>query len=177
MELEEPISETLKRDAMSVALKFKYVLSMRMKEENAEDLRDWDLWGPLFLTLALSLSLSVFGDTDGSMVFSVTFFLIAAGAVIVTLNTVLLGGSISFFHSVCVLGYCLLPMTLAGIGVCLLGFLWWPLRAIIVGAGVAWASFCASGFMSAVVEDTKKRLAAYPVFLFYVFLGWLILLI
>jgi hypothetical protein len=121
--------------------------------------------------------MSVFGGTDGSTVFSTVFFLIAVGAIVVTLNTVLLGGHISFFHSVCVLGYCLLPMTLAGLGVCLLGFLWWPLRAIIVGCGVAWASWCASGFMSAVVDDTKKRLAAYPVFLFYIFLGWLILLI
>jgi hypothetical protein len=169
--------ETLRKDVIKVGLKMKYVLTMRMREEKAEDLRDWDLWGPLILSLVMALTMSIFSEANGSLIFSVTFFLIAVGATIVTANAVLLGGNISFFHSVCVLGYCLLPMTLATLAVCLLGFLWLPLRAIIVAAGVAWASWCASGFMAAVVDDTKKRLASYPVFLFYVFLGWLILLI
>ena len=160
---------------MKVALKMKYVLSMRMREEQANDLRDWDLWGPLFLSLTLALTISIFSNNETSLVFSVVFFLIAVGSVIVTVNTVLLGGKISFFHSVCVLGYCLLPMTIAGLGVCILT--WIIFRLVLVSAGVAWATYCATGFMSAVVEDTKRRLAAYPVLLFYTFLGWLILLI
>ena len=39
----------------------------------------------------------------------------AAGAVVLTVNVVLLGGNIGFFQSMCLLGYCLFPMDLAAI--------------------------------------------------------------
>ena len=41
------------------------------------------------------------------------FVVVWLGALVVTLNTKLLGGHISFFQSVCVLGYCLLPLSIA----------------------------------------------------------------
>ena len=91
-DLEEPWQDTLRKDATKVFTKMKYVLTMRMREENAKDLRDWDLWGPLFLSLTLALTISIFSNNPTSLVFSVVFFLIAIGSVIVTVNTVLLGG-------------------------------------------------------------------------------------
>lgn len=42
------------------------------------------------------------------------------GAIIVTINTKLLGGRISFFQCVCVLGYCLFPIVLGALGVLIL---------------------------------------------------------
>lgn len=39
----------------------------------------------------------------------------AAGAVVLTVNVVLLGGNIGFFQSMCLLGYCLFPMDVAAI--------------------------------------------------------------
>ncbi len=39
----------------------------------------------------------------------------AAGAVVLTVNVVLLGGNIGFFQSMCLLGYCLFPMDIAAI--------------------------------------------------------------
>jgi hypothetical protein len=39
----------------------------------------------------------------------------AAGAVVLTVNVVLLGGNIGFFQSMCLLGYCLFPMDLAAL--------------------------------------------------------------
>ena len=39
----------------------------------------------------------------------------AAGAVVLTVNVVLLGGNIGFFQSMCLLGYCLFPMDCAAI--------------------------------------------------------------
>jgi hypothetical protein len=46
-------------------------------------------------------------------VFSAVFLAVWAGAAIVTLNAQLLGGTISFFQSVCVLGYCVFPIAIA----------------------------------------------------------------
>ena len=42
--------------------------------------------------------------------FATVFVLASVGSMVVTANTQLLGGSISFFQSLCVLGYCVLPL-------------------------------------------------------------------
>ena len=41
------------------------------------------------------------------------FVVLGVGAVILTLNILLLGGTIVFFQSLCLLGYCLFPIVLA----------------------------------------------------------------
>lgn len=43
------------------------------------------------------------------------FALISVGAIALTINVVLLGGTIGFFQSLCLLGYCLFPMDVAAI--------------------------------------------------------------
>lgn len=49
--------------------------------------------------------------------FGVVFLVMWGGAFVVTINTKLLGGKISFFQCVCVLGYCIFPIVLAAIAV------------------------------------------------------------
>ena len=43
------------------------------------------------------------------------FALVSVGAIVLTVNVVLLGGTIGFFQSLCLLGYCLFPMDVAAI--------------------------------------------------------------
>lgn len=43
------------------------------------------------------------------------FALVSVGAIILTVNVVLLGGTIGFFQSLCLLGYCLFPLDVAAI--------------------------------------------------------------
>merc|ERR550534_203879 len=45
------------------------------------------------------------GENDGGPEFAEVFVIVWLGALVVTLNTKFLGGNISFFQSVCVLGY------------------------------------------------------------------------
>ncbi|KAK1346808.1 hypothetical protein QTO34_000668 [Cnephaeus nilssonii] len=52
-------------------------------------------------------------ENDGGPQFAEVFVIIWFGAVTITLNSKLLGGNISFFQSLCVLGYCILPLTVA----------------------------------------------------------------
>lgn len=40
---------------------------------------------------------------------------VALGAVVLTINVILLGGSIVFFQSLCLIGYCLFPIVIAAI--------------------------------------------------------------
>lgn len=52
--------------------------------------------------------------------FGVVFLVMWGGSFVVTVNTKLLGGKISFFQCVCVLGYCVFPIVLGAALVALL---------------------------------------------------------
>ena len=86
--LTEPVWHTIKRDLMMIYTKLTYVmLPRKVINERAAALRDWDLWGPLFLCLLLSLTLSFCTSTNnGSMVFEIIFVIVWLGAGIVAIN-------------------------------------------------------------------------------------------
>ena len=74
--------------------------------------QEWDLWGPLILCTFMATVLQGRGGeddsktevADGGPAFAEVFVIVWLGSIVVTLNTKLLGGHISFFQSVCVLG-------------------------------------------------------------------------
>jgi len=122
--LDEPVVETLMRDLRSVWEKLKIVLLPlgQSRDSVLEKLRDWDLWGPLLVCLLLSSILSSTAPGDsGSLVFAAVFVIVWVGAAAVTLNAQLLGGKISFLQSVCILGYCVFPLTVAAMVLFVLG--------------------------------------------------------
>ncbi|PNF17734.1 Splicing factor U2af 38 kDa subunit [Cryptotermes secundus] len=85
-------------------------------------------------------------SNDGGPEFAEVFVIVWIGSMIVTLNSKLLGGNISFFQSVCVLGYCLLPTAIALI-VCRIillveqSTLLFTIRFVITMVGFGWATF------------------------------------
>jgi len=80
-----------------------------------------------------------------------------------------------------VLGYCVFPINLSAIIIAMTkSFLTGKLyiiRAAIVCAGFIWSTWSSVGFMGALVDKKKKMLAVYPVFLFYLFLSWFVLVV
>lgn len=75
-----------------------------------------DLWGPLLVCLLLSIILSADAPaSSASLVFATVFVIVWCGAAVVTVNAQLLGGSISFFQSICILGYCVFPLTISAL--------------------------------------------------------------
>jgi len=170
--LDEPVSQTIMRDLRMVGNKMMCVLNPR--KANIQTLKDWDLWGPLILCLMLATLLSWFAPYEqASLVFASVFVIIWCGAAVVTVNALLLGGNISFFQSVCVLGYCIFPLNLASV-ICLVGghILW---RVFVVAVCFFWSTGASLGFMGELVPPNRKALAVYPLFLFYTAIGWLIL--
>ena len=84
-----------------------------------------DLWGPLLVCLLLSSVLSFTAPGDSaSLVFAAVFVIVWCGAAAVTVNAQLLGGSISFFQSICILGYCVFPLTISSISCLILSFIY-----------------------------------------------------
>ncbi|TDG46573.1 hypothetical protein AWZ03_007011 [Drosophila navojoa] len=179
--LDEPISETVLRDIRAVGVKFYHVL---YPKEKSSLLRDWDLWGPLvlctFMATILQGSSSADSMSDNGPEFAQVFVIVWIGAAIVTLNSKLLGGNISFFQSVCVLGYCLTPIALSLIicRIILLSsrtrFLFF-LRFVTTTLGFAWATYASFIFLGQSQPPHRKPLAVYPIFLFFFVISWLVL--
>uniref|UniRef100_A0A0E0L309 Protein YIP n=1 Tax=Oryza punctata TaxID=4537 RepID=A0A0E0L309_ORYPU len=174
--LTEPVWDTVKRDLARIVSNLKLVVFPNpFREDPGKALRDWDLWGPFFFIVFLGLTLSWSASVKKSEVFAVAFAVLAAGAIILTLNVLLLGGHINFFQSLSLLGYCLFPLDVGAL-ICMLKDNV-MLKIIAVVVTLAWSSWAAYPFMSAAVNPRRKALALYPVFLMYVSVGFLIIAI
>ncbi|KAK4481842.1 hypothetical protein RD792_012753 [Penstemon davidsonii] len=174
--LTEPVLDTVKRDLSRIVSNLKLVVFPNpYREDPGKALRDWDLWGPFFFIVFLGLTLSWSASVKKSEVFAVAFALLAAGAVILTLNVLLLGGHIIFFQSLSLLGYCLFPLDIGAL-ICMLkdNVI---VKLIVVAVTLAWSSWAAYPFMSTAVNPRRKALALYPVLLMYVSVGFLIIAI
>ena len=57
------------RDLRMIAFKLQYVMMPKSKEDGLDKLRDWDLWGPLFLCLMLALTLGMQPNSNSSSLF------------------------------------------------------------------------------------------------------------
>ncbi|KAJ8754736.1 hypothetical protein K2173_012125 [Erythroxylum novogranatense] len=120
------------------------------REDSGKALRDWDLWGAFFFIVCLGLILSWFASVKKSEVFAVALALLVAGAVILTLNVLLLLLLLYVRYNV-------------------------VLKVIVVCVTLAWSSWAAYPFMSSAVNPKRKALALYPVFLMYVSVDFLII--
>lgn len=141
----------------------------------SEGLRDWDLWGPLLFCILLSLFLSLRAEASHrSEAFSGVFTLVWAGEAVVTLQIKLLGGNISFFQSVCIIGYTLFPLCIAAV----LSAFGCPVvvRIPVYIVLVLWSLAAGVSILggSGVVKN-RVGIAVYPLFIFYVALGCLCL--
>ncbi|KAK3509354.1 hypothetical protein QTP70_029701 [Hemibagrus guttatus] len=178
--LDEPVKDTILRDLKAVGQKFVHVM---YPKKSSALLRDWDLWGPLLLCVALALMLqggSADSKDDGGPQFAEVFVIVWFGSIIITVNSKLLGGTISFFQSLCVLGYCILPLTAAML-VCRLvllssnGLVSFIVRLVVVTASFGWSTFASTAFLADSQPPNRKALVVYPVFLFYFVISWMIL--
>ncbi|XP_022079656.1 protein YIPF6-like [Acanthaster planci] len=183
--LDEPVRITVMRDLRAVGVKLFHVL---YPKQSKALLKDWDLWGPLVLCTVFAMLLqgsSSSGDKEpkGTAIeaqFSEVFALIAFGAIMVALNSKLLGGVISIFQSVCVLGYCILPLVISLI-ICRLimlsedSTLLFIIRLVLVICAFIWSTFASLAFLADSQPQHRKLLAVYPIFLFYFVIGWLII--
>lgn len=172
--LDESVWETLTRDVFTIGRNLRGVLipiNWDFSNSSAA-LGNWDLWGPLIFMLGLAITLSA-GEKKPSDVFALVFTEVALGAVVLTINVILLGGDIVFFQSMCLIGYCLFPINIAAV-VCLFVKIKW-LRVLMLGVCLVWASAAAVPFISKTVVDRRRALAVYPVLLMYTSIGWLAL--
>ena len=170
--LDEPVSVTLKRDLLHIWDKLKMVL---FPKGNKDLLRDWDLWGPLVLCLTLAITMAASAPASQStFVFTFVFVIVWFGSAVVTINGKLLGGNISFFQSVCVLGYCIFPLVIASIVAMFVPYI--IVKGPVVLAAFFWSTTASIGFLGETNLQNRRILAVYPIFLFYFIISWVILI-
>ncbi|VDL90398.1 unnamed protein product [Schistocephalus solidus] len=112
--------------------------------------------------------------------FAQVFTIFWLGALSVSINSKLLGGTLSFFQVVCVLGYCILPLVIALSLNCAMKLFGksstWLLavRLLVVLGGLTYSIFASVAFIRPSHSRNRVALAVYPFCLFYFFIGWLI---
>merc|ERR1719273_1323746 len=93
-------------------------------------------------------------------------------------HTIFLAGKTSF--QVCVLGYCLLPLALSLV-LCRIILIHSPttflvvLRCLVTLAGFCWSTFASMQFLGDCTAPARRALAVYPMFLFYLVIGWMVI--
>ena len=126
--------------------------------------------------LATVLSSATNAD-DKTLLFEIVFIIVWLGGAIIALNGQLLGGTISFFQSICLLGYCLFPLNLAALLNLFIGsYVHVVIKLIYVGLAFIWSTYSSIHFIKEMVPEDRKELAMFPVLLFYLFLSWFIIL-
>ena len=140
--LEEPISDTFKRDLNKIYQKLKCVLIPNANTDSSKEIRDWDLWGPLLICTLLAMIIGFGGQKDKGLIFVVIFTVVWIGGIIITLNAQFLGSKVSFFQSICLLGYCVFPFTVFGFLIKITPFLPKLIHIIFSVCSFLWACYC-----------------------------------
>jgi protein YIPF6 len=158
-------------------LKFRHTEEeiVRNNEIVRRELRNWDLWGPLIICTVLGIVQSSSAPAEQtSLVFASVFFIVWGGGAVLTLNAQLLGTPLSFFQSICLLGYSIFPLALAAILSLLSKSTAFRLPLLIVAN--AWCLRASALFLASVSKQERRALVLYPVFLFYFVLTWMVFL-
>lgn len=170
--LDEPVLTTLARDAKAIGRKLVVVVCPPLGDER--ELRDWDLWGPLFLCLILASILTINANSDqGSIIFAAVFVFVWVGVLVVTLNAKLLGSKLMFLQTYCAMGYCLAPMCVSAL-ICWV-VPWFFVNMVVCILTWAWSCWAALRLFRKTVSEDREVLAVYPVALFYFFFTWMVL--
>jgi hypothetical protein len=167
--LNESILISLKRELMRILYKLFYAIIPRFSANKDTNLKQWDLFGPLFFTIFLSYFLNASKDTEEmSRTFIIVFCLMWIGGSIVTINVILLGSHITLFQSLSILGYCIFPILLASmINYFFKSLFKFGIKVAIASGAYIWCCFSSVSFMSDVLGQEKKGLGLFPIFLFY----------
>lgn len=172
--LDEPITATLMRDVRSFCNLL--LQTVGWNQEETAGRHEWDLWGPLIFCLLISLVLSIkTSSSNTSQTFSVVFTTVWLGQAAITTNIKFLGGTIPYLQALSITGYSLFPLLLSAVFSHIIK--WKLVRIPVTAVLVVWAIWSARrGLGFGGVRASRIALAAYPLGLFYVFLGWLCVL-
>ena len=113
--LEESICTTITKDLKSIFTKTRYAMIPFSSEDRVHELRNWDLWGPLIFCLVLTCFISMGTSNSVNDAFSAVYATLFVGAVVIGLNSYLIGVDASTLSMISILGYCIFPFVIVSI--------------------------------------------------------------
>ena len=171
--LDEAVQTTINRDLKLIYNKLKLVINpLISKEKKYNQIRQWDLWGPLLLNLILAFTLTLNTKEKGQIT-SLIFIIFWLGGTIIYLNNQFLGVKASIFQIFCLLGYCLFPLNIAAIIITIINFND-LIRLILVGGACGWSIYSSSDYLKVITNHEQRYLVLYPCILFYLYIAWLV---
>ncbi|BFZ54914.1 hypothetical protein PYCC9005_001951 [Savitreella phatthalungensis] len=185
--LDEPILTTVLADGRAIGRRLLQVLYPPYSPPSSatpDAGADWDLWGPMVVTLVMSVAIAYRGGGErgqqSSGVFAGVFALCWAGFGACAGNVGLLGGKTHVLGGVCTMGYALAPLAAAAVLGAFFATLW--VRVPVAGAACAWSIWASIRQLQtdeAVARDLqgRKALAIFPNALFYAVVAWTIVVI
>lgn len=104
----------------------------------------------------------------------------------IVLNSIVLGGSMSFFQAVSLIGYCIFPLGVSAIICAILTAVGdkastakqvtlFIAKLVSCLVGFLWGTLASVGFFAGLLPPQRKALGVYPVFLLFAVIAWLIL--
>ena len=171
--LDEAVQTTINRDLKLIYNKLKLVINpLISKEKKYNQIRQWDLWGPLLLNLILAFTLTLNTKEKGQIT-SLIFIIFWLGGTIIYLNNHFLGVKASIFQIFCLLGYCLFPLNIAAIIITIINFND-LIRLILVGGACGWSIYSSSDYLKVITNHEQRYLVLYPCILFYLYIAWFV---
>lgn len=170
--LNEPIKTTILRDLFIIFTKIKFVVvPFTKKDQKNYYIKQWDLWGPLFLNMFLACILTL-NAKEKSQIVILVFSIFWLGGIVMYLNANFLGVKTSLFQLLCLFGYCLFPLNLSALILIVIKID--VLRLIITGFTCIWSIYSSGDFLKSITLPTQRILVLYPCILFYLYFAWLI---
>ena len=171
--LDEPIHATIFRDLYLIYSKLILVMNPFIsKEKRHNQIRQWDLWGPLLLNIILAFTLTLNTKEKGQITVLI-FIIFWLGGTIIYLNNYFLGVKASIFQIFCLLGYCLFPLNISAIFVTMIN-LNDVIRLILIGLTCIWSIYSSSDYLKVITTYEQRYLVLYPCILFYLYIAWFI---
>ena len=171
--LDEAVQTTINRDLKLIYNKLKLVINpLISKEKKYNQIRQWDLWGPLLLNLILAFTLTLNTKEKGQIT-SLIFIIFWLGGTIIYLNNQFLGVKASIFQIFCLLGYCLFPLNIAAIIITIINFND-LIRLILVVGACGWSIYSSSDYLKVITNHEQRYLVLYPCILFYLYISWFV---
>lgn len=171
--LNEPISITIYRDLFLIYTKLKFVINpFSSMEAKNYHIKQWDLWGPLLLTVFLASTLAINSEAKSQTIILV-FIIFWIGSFLVYLNANFLGVNTSIFQIFCLLGYCLFPLNFVSLILAFTSF-YDVIRFIMIGLSCSWSIYSTSSFLRSLAPSEQRYLVLYPGILLYIYIAWFI---
>ncbi|KAH7823295.1 putative Yip1 domain containing protein [Monocercomonoides exilis] len=179
--LGESVVDSLMRDIKSIGTNLLGILCPSKSNSKKHHLQNWDLWGPLAFSLIFGCCMTLQATSGESAVFfTIAFVVMWVGATAVSWNAKFIGGNLSIFQSVCLLGYCLCPycvVAIAGAAVSLvnLAYVSFIVKSVLGLAAFIWSIIATVPFFSVIVPPKRVALGMFPVILFFFALTWFVI--